>query len=53
VERSEKWWRRCSTRSVDPGALLAAMGAVATTLPPEHRKSLATDFRIIAESLEA
>jgi SNF2 family DNA or RNA helicase len=38
---------------VDPAALLAAMGAVAPALPPEHRKSLATVFRVLAESLEA
>lgn len=37
---------------VDPAALFAAMGAVAPTLPPEHRKSLATVFRVLAESLE-
>ncbi len=38
---------------VDPTALLAAMGAVAPALPPEHRRSLATVFRVLAESLEA
>ncbi len=38
---------------VDPAALLAAMGSVAPALPPEHRRSLATVFRVLAESLEA
>jgi hypothetical protein len=38
---------------VDPSSILAAMGAVAPALPPEHRRSLAMVFRVLAESLEA
>jgi len=42
----------CGRQAGDPAALLAAMGAVAPMLPPEHRKFLATVFRVLAESLE-
>ena len=44
---------RADSLVVDPAALLAAMGSVAPALPPEHRRSLATVFRVLAESLEA
>jgi hypothetical protein len=37
---------------VDPGALAAAVAAVAPALPREHRESLATVFRALAEALE-
>jgi len=45
--------KRAAALVVDPAALLAAMGSVAPVLPPEHRKSLASVFRVLAESLEA
>jgi len=38
--------------AIDPAALAAAVTAVAPTLPPEHRQSLATVFRALAEALE-
>jgi superfamily II DNA or RNA helicase len=38
--------------AIDPAALSAAVAAVAPTLPPDHRRSLATVFRALAEALE-
>jgi len=38
--------------AVDPAALAAAVAAVAPALPPEHRQSLATVFRALAQALE-
>jgi len=38
---------------IDPAALSTAVAAIAPTLPPEHRRSLAIVFRALAESLEA
>jgi superfamily II DNA or RNA helicase len=38
---------------VEPAALAQAVAAVAPTLPAEHRASLATVFRALAEALEA
>ncbi len=38
--------------SVNPAAVAAAVAAIAPTLPPEHRRSLAVVFRTLAESLE-
>ena len=39
--------------AVDPAALAAAISAVAPMLPPDHRRSLATVFRALAEALES
>jgi hypothetical protein len=39
--------------AVDPASLARAVAAVVPTLPPDHRKSLATVFRAMAEALEA
>jgi superfamily II DNA or RNA helicase len=39
--------------SVDPRAVAAAVAAVAPALPADHRRSLASVFRAIAEALEA
>jgi SNF2 family DNA or RNA helicase len=39
--------------AVDPAAVAAAVASVASTLPPEHRRSLASVFRAMAEALEA
>ena len=45
---------RPTTRlAVDSAALLAAVSAIAPAMPPEHRKSLAAVFRVLAEGLEA
>jgi len=41
-----------SAGAVDPHALAMAVAAVAPALPPEHRKSLATVFRALAEALD-
>ena len=41
-----------TTASVDPASVAAAVAAVAPTLPAEHRRSLATVFRALAEALE-
>jgi hypothetical protein len=41
-----------SPAAIDPAALAGAVAAVAPTLPPEHRQSLATVFRALAEALE-
>ncbi len=38
--------------AIDPAALAAAVAAVAPTLPPEHRQSLATVFRALAAALD-
>lgn len=38
---------------VDPSTVAAAIAAVAPTLPADHRRSLATVFRALAEALEA
>jgi superfamily II DNA/RNA helicase len=38
--------------AVDPAALSTAMAAIAPALPQEHRRSLATVFRALAEALE-
>ncbi len=38
--------------TVDPSSLAAAVAAVAPTLPPDHRRSLATVFRALADALE-
>ncbi|MBK7975678.1 MAG: DEAD/DEAH box helicase [Deltaproteobacteria bacterium] len=37
---------------VDPGAVAAAIAAVAPTLPVAHRRSLATVFRALADALD-
>ncbi|MCP4654950.1 MAG: hypothetical protein GY856_05970 [bacterium] len=39
--------------AVDPRALAQAVAAVAPTLPKDHRRSLATVFRVLADVLEA
>lgn len=39
--------------AIDPLALLQAVGAVASTLPPEHRASLGAVFRALADAMEA
>jgi superfamily II DNA or RNA helicase len=38
--------------AMDPAAIAAAVAAVASALPPDHRASLATVFRALAEALE-
>jgi len=38
---------------VDPNALMAAISAIAPALPPDHRRSLATVLRVLAEGLES
>ena len=38
--------------AIDPAALSVAVAAVAPTLQPEHRQSLATVFRALAEALD-
>lgn len=38
--------------AVDPAAVAAAVAAVAPTLPADHRQSLATVFRALADALE-
>jgi len=38
--------------AIDPAALAAAVATVAPTLPQEHRRSLATVFRALAEALD-
>ena len=38
--------------AIDAAALAGAVAAVAPTLPPEHRQSLATVFRALAEALD-
>jgi hypothetical protein len=43
---------RAETPPLDPGTIATAVAAVAPTLPPEHRRSLATVFRALAEALE-
>jgi len=42
-----------SETRIDPAALSAAIAAVAPALPQDHRKSLATVFRALAQALEA
>ncbi len=42
-----------SPTAVDPVAVAAAVAAVAPTLPPDHRRSLASVFRTIADALDA
>ena len=39
--------------AVDPAALSAAIAAIAPTIAPDHRKSLAVVLRVLAEALEA
>lgn len=43
---------RAPAAAVDPAAVAAAVAAVAPTLPEEHRRSLATVFRALADALE-
>jgi hypothetical protein len=38
--------------AIDPAAIAGAIAAVAPTLPADHRRSLATVFRALAEALE-
>ena len=45
--------RSTTSITVDPAALLAAVSAIAPTLPPDHRKSLAAVLRVLAEGLES
>ncbi len=45
--------RTATSLAVDPAALLAAVSAMATALPPDHRRSLAAVFRVLAEGLES
>lgn len=40
------------TGTVDAASLARAIAGIAPTLPPDHRKSLATVFRALAEALE-
>ncbi|MBI3450864.1 MAG: DEAD/DEAH box helicase [Acidobacteria bacterium] len=46
------WTRPAPGRVVDPAALARAIASVAPTLAEEHRRSLATVFRALAEALE-
>ncbi len=45
--------RAPSAGGVDPASVARAVAAVAPSLPAEHRRSLATVFRALAEALEA
>lgn len=45
--------REASASLVDPTVVAAAVAAVAPALPADHRRSLATVFRALAEALEA
>jgi hypothetical protein len=41
------------TATVDPAALSAAIAAIAPSIAPDHRKSLAVVLRALAEALDA
>jgi len=53
TEREQPPSREASSSLVDPSVVAAAVAAVAPALPPDHRRSLATVFRALAEALEA
>jgi superfamily II DNA or RNA helicase len=44
--------REAAPPPFDPAALAAAVAGIAPALPPDHRRSLAAVFRVLADSLE-
>ena len=44
--------REAAPLPFDPAALSAAIAGIAPALPPDHRRSLAAVFRVLADSLE-